>query len=93
MDTIKFNSDSLDIYWSLLKHLNSEAKLELISRLIDSLKKPSPAPEPTKKELKIKSWKDLYGAWADEEETAEEMIERIEGARLTNFNKHLEPFD
>ncbi len=86
MDTINFRSDTLDAYWLLLRHLNAEAKLELASRLIDSLK-----PVDKKKEKDDKAWKKLYGAWANDKETAEEMIDRIRDARL--FNRKTEPFD
>ncbi len=46
MEAVNFNKDALEKWWALLKHLSSEAKIELASRLIDSLKSPD---EPEKK--------------------------------------------
>ena len=86
MDTINFRTDALESYWLLVRHLSAEAKLELASRLIDSLK-----PGNEKKNKDEKAWKKLYGAWANDNETAEEMIDRIREARL--FNRKTEPFD
>lgn len=75
MNVLKFNIES---WWSLLKNLNNDIKLELASRLIDSIKKPAP---PIKKN---DDWKKLAGAWNNEELSAEEMIEFLRDSRFTN---------
>ncbi len=69
----------VDSYFELLSNLNPETKLELISRLSDSMKKP-------RKELNG-SWKDLFGAF-ESDKSAEEMIEEIRNART--FSRHRE---
>lgn len=85
MEAVNFNKDALEKWWALLKHLSSEAKIELASRLIDSLKSPD---EPEKKN---DDFEKLYGAWADEEESAEELIEFLRNSRSTN--RKIESFD
>jgi hypothetical protein len=74
MEASNFNKDLVEIWWVLLKRLSVEANLELASRLIDSLKQPEIPEEKT-------GWKELYGAWADEEQSAEELIELIRNSR------------
>ena len=86
--TVNFNSEALDAYWLLLKNLSAEAKLELASRLINSLKS---EPSDQKKESKDKIMERLYGAWNDEEKTAEEIIEFIYNSRV--FNRKIESLD
>ena len=83
METVKYSGESLDIYWSLLKHLSVEAKLELVSRLVDSVKKPEKKPE--KVETKSEILDRLYGAWANDGESAEDKIARL-GARPTSYS-------
>lgn len=77
--------DTVEKWWALLKDLSSEAKIELASRLIDSLKSPYD-PEKSNDDLKK-----LYGAWVDEEESAEELIEFLRNSRSTN--RKIESFD
>ncbi len=60
----------------MVKNLSADVKLELISKITDSLKG-------TKKEAKDDSWKKLFGAW-ESEESAEEIIEEIRASRHTN---------
>ena len=60
----------------MVKNLSADVKLELISKITDSLKG-------TKKEAKDDSWKKLFGAW-ESEESAEEIIEEIRASRYTN---------
>ena len=86
--TVNFNSKTLEAYWLLLKNLSEDAKLELASRLINSLK---PKKNPEKKESKNGILERLYGAWDDEEESAEEMVERIQKSRFSN--REIESFD
>ncbi|MEM9885945.1 MAG: hypothetical protein AAF849_08640 [Bacteroidota bacterium] len=77
--TAKFNKIALDSWWKLLRLLDGEAKLELVSRLVDSIKT-----NPLTTRRKDDGWKALCGAWKEEEETAEEMIDRIRSSRFTN---------
>lgn len=81
--TVNFNPKTLEAYWLLIRDLNEDARLELASRLINSLKLKS---APDKKGNEPKSSLDiLYGAWSDEKETAEEMIELLQKSRLDNL--------
>lgn len=85
MEALNFNKEALERWWALLQHLNSDAKLELASRLINSLKSPD-APDGEDDDLKK-----LYGAWNDEEESAEQLIEFLRSSRSTN--RKIESFD
>lgn len=76
MNVLKFNIES---WWSIIKNLNNDIKLELAGRLIESLKN---APSPIKKE-KDDDWLKLYGAWSDKEETAEDLINLIRTSRVS----------
>ena len=72
-------TDRLDIaenIFQMVKDFSADVKLELISKITDSLKG-------TKKEVKDDSWKKLFGAWQSEE-SAEEIIEEIRASRNTN---------
>ncbi len=82
--TVNFNNKIVDGWWTLLRHLSREAKLELASRLINSLKKNEP-------EEKEEGWVKLYGSWADSNEKAEKLIALIKGSR--NTDRKIEPFD
>lgn len=64
-----------DNYFGLIKNLSIDVKLELISRITDSLKD-----IPVRKS---DSWKKLFGAF-DSEQSADEMIEDIRESRYTN---------
>ncbi len=72
----KSGIDMAENIFRMVKNLSAEEKLELISKITDSLKK-------TKKEVKDDSWKKLFGAW-ESEESAEEIIEDIRASRYTN---------
>lgn len=82
MKVLNFN---IERWWSLLKYLNKDVKLELAGRLIESLKK---TPEPIKEN---DDWLKLYGAWSEEEETAEELINLIKTSRVST--RQIEPLD
>ena len=82
--TVNFNNKIIDGWWTLLRHLSRDARLELASRLINSLK----TPEPDKSE---EGWIKLYGSWADSNESAEELIALIKDSR--NVDRKIEPFD
>jgi hypothetical protein len=68
--------DIAENIFRMVKNLSADVKLELISKITDSLKG-------TKKEAKDESWKKLFGAW-ESEESAEEIIEEIRASRHTN---------
>ena len=63
-------------YMKLIEPLGNEIKLELISRVIESLKETfkKPEPEPDKEKL----LNELYGSWSDVDE---EIINEIYEAR------------
>lgn len=61
-----------DNYFGLLKNLSSDMKLELITRLSNSMK--------SSKKSKDKSLKSLYGAFISDQ-TADEMIEELKQSR------------
>lgn len=67
----------VDHYYSILKNLSSNEKLDLIARLSKSMKIKV-------KEKKDDSWKSLFGA-LELDETADEFIEGIKKDR--NFNR------
>ncbi len=83
---MNFNNKILETWWALLRHLSVEVRLELASRLINSLKTPDPEEKKEKKD-----WKKLYGAWADDKESAEELITLIRDSRFVN--RQIESFD
>ena len=68
--------DLAENMFQMVKNLSADVKLELISKITDSLKG-------TKKEAKDDSWKKLYGAW-ESGESAEEIIEGIRSDRYAN---------
>ena len=76
---LKFNL--IESYLGLLKNLSPDSKLELISRLSDSLNLPK---KPTDKPLA-----DLFGAFISKK-SADEIITDIKGSR--NFNRKIEGF-
>ncbi len=76
---LKFNL--IDSYLGLLKNLSPDSKLELISRLSDSLKG---SKKPTNKSIS-----DLYGAFISKE-SADEIITSLKDSRY--FNRKTEGF-
>lgn len=60
-------------YWSLLKHLDDNAKMDLIILLTNSLKH-------SEKENEV-SAKDFYGVWGDDGLTAEEFVNELKAER------------
>ncbi len=66
-----------DYYFGFLKNLNSNSKLDLISKLSQSLKQNDKA-----EEISLQS---LFGAYKSDE-TAEEMIAEIRASRVSNRN-------
>ena len=67
-----------DYYFGLLQHLNPDIKLDLISKLSQSLKKSDETPEV--------SLQSLFGAYQSEE-TADEIIEQLRASRVFNRNR------
>jgi predicted metal-binding transcription factor (methanogenesis marker protein 9) len=76
---LKFNL--IDSYLALLNNLSPESKLELISKLSDSLKG---SKKPTNKSIS-----DLYGAFISKK-SADEIITDLKGSR--QFNRKAELF-
>lgn len=80
MKTVDINTILIDNYFSLLKNLSSDSKLELIARLSKSMK----TSKKTKKEVSLSS---LYGSW-ESEQSADELIAELKSAR--NFKRKRE---
>ena len=74
METNKINL--ADNFFGMIKNLSADVKLELISKITDSLKG-------TKKESKDNSWKKLFGSWQSDE-SAEDIIAEIRASRYTD---------
>lgn len=74
-------SSVADYYFGLLQSLNPVSKLDLISKLSQSLKEEVVA-------KKSRSLEELFGAYQSDE-TAEEIIAAIRSARV--FNRNIEP--
>ncbi|MCY7420465.1 MAG: hypothetical protein LH478_01845 [Chitinophagaceae bacterium] len=72
------NISLADYYFGFLKNLNSESKLDLISKLSQSLKQHDKPDE-----ISLQS---LFGAYKSEE-TAEEIISAIRESRVSNRNR------
>lgn len=70
-----------DYYFDFLKNLNSDSKLDLISKLSQSLKE--------KEVLEETPLQSLFGAYQSTE-TAEEIIAEIRASRV--FNRNTESF-
>lgn len=80
MKFTNMNTALMDNYYSLLKNLSADHKLELIARLSKSIK----SSKKTKKEISLSS---LYGSWVSEQ-SADELITELKNAR--NFNRKRE---
>jgi len=80
MKSTDMNTALMDNYYSLLKNLSHDNKLELIARLSKSMKSSKKA----KKEISLSS---LYGSWISEQ-SADELINELKNAR--NFNRKRE---
>ena len=65
----------VDNYFGLIKNLSSDVKLELISRISDSLRESG--------NQESDSWKKLFGAYKSEQ-SAEEIIADLRDSRFTN---------
>ena len=69
-----------DYYFGLLKHLNPDSKLDLISKLSESLKKSDETPNV--------SLQSLFGAYKSEE-SADEIIDQLRTSRVFNSNREM----
>lgn len=72
MNTADINTALIDSYFSLLKSLSPNNKLELIARLSKSMK--------TTKKTKDNSWKSLFGALVLDQ-SADEFVEELKKDR------------
>lgn len=64
----------VDNYFNVIKNLSPDIRLELISKISDSLR--------TSKIKKDDSWKSLFGAFVSDE-SAEEIISHLRNSRYT----------
>jgi hypothetical protein len=67
-----------DNFFGMLKNLSTDVKLELISKISESMKG-------AKAEAKDSSWKKLYGAF-ESNQSADEIIKDIRSSRFTDRN-------
>jgi len=85
MESAKFDHNTIDNWWILLKDLNVDSRIELATRLINSLK-PNQDNEKSNEE-----WTKLFGSWASDSKSAEDMINEIKTSRFSN--REIEPLD
>jgi len=82
MKTTDININLVDSYYTLLKNLSPNNKLELIARLSKSMKTTAKKKEDT-------SWEALFGSWElDGNHSADEIVEELKKAR--NFTRKRE---
>jgi len=81
MNTADINTKLIESYLSLLKNMSTQNKLDLISKLTNTVKTDIA-------EEKTEFYK-AFGGW-DEHESAEELIETIKESRT--FNRTIEEF-
>jgi hypothetical protein len=72
MKTTEINTNLIDSYFTLLKSLSPNNKLELISRLSKSMK--------TSRKTKDMSWKSLFGAM-ELDQSVEDFVEDLKNER------------
>lgn len=73
-----------NIYWSMLKNLSDEMKIELIAKLSNSLLS-------SKKKEEVPSASYFYGIWKDSEPAdADELAEEVRASR--KFKDDIEAF-
>jgi hypothetical protein len=70
------NVNIADNYWGMIKNLSTDVRLELISRISNSLKSYISVE-------KTDSWKLLFGAF-ESSQSADEIIEDLRKSRYTN---------
>ena len=79
MNTSLEHNNLADYYFGFLKNLNSDSKLDLISKLSQSLKEENSVSEP--------SLQSLFGAYKSQD-SAEDIIDKIRESRV--FNRRVE---
>lgn len=79
MNTSSQHISLAEYYFGLLKNLNTDSKLDLISKLSQSLKEDEKLPET--------SLQSLFGAYKSNE-TADEIIAELRASRV--FNRNIE---
>jgi len=72
MKTADLNMNLVDSYYTLLKNLSPNNKLELIARLSKSMK--------TTKAKKDTSWEELFGSW-ELDQPADEFVDELKRDR------------
>ena len=70
------NVNIADNFWGMIKGLSVDVRLELISRISNSLKSEKVVDE-------TDSWKSLFGAF-ESEQSADKIIEDLRKARFSN---------
>ena len=80
MNTSAHHISLAEYYFGFLENLNADSKLDLISKLSQSLRK-----DETTQETSLQS---LFGAYKSDE-TADEIIAEIRASRV--FNRNIEP--
>ena len=78
MITSVTNNNTLDIYWNLVKHLSTNMKIDLITKLTQSLGSTA---------TRHFSAKKYYGIWGDDAMKDQEFIDEIKSLR--NFNNDI----
>lgn len=81
MKAVDINTRLIDNYFALLKNLSTNSKLDLISKLTQSIKS-----DMTDKKS---AFDEAYGAW-DSSDNVEDLVSSIRGAR--SFNRNIEKF-
>jgi hypothetical protein len=79
MTSLAHETNLADYYFGFLENLNRDSKLDLISKLSQSLKNGENVAEPT--------LQSLFGAYKSDE-TAEEIIDGIRASKI--FNRNIE---
>ena len=73
MKTADINTNLIESYYTILKSLSANNKLELIARLSKSMK--------TTKGIKDNSWKSLFGAFTLDQ-SADDFVEELKQDRI-----------
>lgn len=81
MNTADINTKLIDSYIGLLKNMSTQNKLDLISKLTQSVK--------TDMDVEQTEFYKAFGEW-DENESAEELIRTIKDSRT--FNRAMDEF-
>lgn len=81
MKAADINARLIDNYFELLKNFNTKSKLDLISKLTQSIK--------SDRVNKKSAFDEAFGAW-DDNDDAEDLVSSIREAR--SFNRNIEKF-